>query len=68
VYLLRAGNYQDAGKPDYTRDGAHGQSNKHADDNLLHDIPFILPTFETLLPSGLLISRGLYIFILVFHD
>jgi hypothetical protein len=39
VYLLRAGNDHEAGKPDDTRHGTHGESNKHANDNLLHDIP-----------------------------
>ena len=68
VDLLRAGKYQEAGKPDHPRDDAHDKGNKHADADLLHDIPFNLPIFETLLSSALLISRGLYIFILVFHD
>jgi hypothetical protein len=39
VYLLRAGNDHEAGKPDDARHGTHGESNKHANDNLLHDIP-----------------------------
>jgi hypothetical protein len=41
VYLLRAGNDYQAGKPDHTGRGTHGKGNKYADDNLLHDIPFI---------------------------
>jgi hypothetical protein len=40
MYLLSTGNDQEAGEPDHTRNGAHGKSNEHADDNLLHDIPF----------------------------
>src|SRR5882724_11198210 len=39
VYLWRAGNNYEAGKSDQTRHATHGKSNKHADDNLLHDIP-----------------------------
>jgi len=42
MYLLSAGNDQEAGKPENTRHGAHCKSNKHADDNLLHNIPLIL--------------------------
>jgi len=51
MYLLSAGNDQKAGKPDHPRDDAHDKGNKHADDNLLHDIPFILPTSETRLSA-----------------
>lgn len=47
MYLLRAGNDHEAGKPDDTRHGTHGESNKHANDNLLHDIPFIVQPAET---------------------
>jgi len=42
MYLLSASNDQEAGKPDYTCNGAHGKSHKNTDDNLLHNIPFIL--------------------------
>jgi hypothetical protein len=42
MYLLSAGKVQEAGKPDHTRNGAHGKSHKHTDDNLLHNNPFIL--------------------------
>ena len=47
VYSWRAGNNHEAGKSDQTRHATHRKGNKHADDNLLHDIPFILPTFES---------------------
>ena len=40
VYLRRAGNDYEADKSDNTRHGTHSKSNNHADDNLLHDIPF----------------------------
>jgi hypothetical protein len=40
VYLWRAGKYYEAGKSDNTRHSTHSKSNQHADNNLLHDIPF----------------------------
>lgn len=40
VYLWRAGNKYEAGKSDNTRHGTDSESNKHADDNLFHDVPF----------------------------
>jgi hypothetical protein len=42
MYVLGAGNDQEAGKPKHTRHGAHENRNKHADDNLLHNIPSIM--------------------------
>lgn len=39
VYLWRAGNDYEAGEPDNARYSTHSKSNKHADDNLPHDIP-----------------------------
>ncbi len=42
VYSWRAGNNHEAGKSDQSRHATHRKSNKHADDNLLHDIPFSL--------------------------
>jgi hypothetical protein len=38
VLLWRAGNDHEADKSDNTRHTTHSKSNKHADDNLLHDI------------------------------
>ena len=32
------------GKLDKSRHSTHSKSNNYADDNLLHDIPFIVPT------------------------
>jgi hypothetical protein len=46
VYLWRAGNDHEAGKSDNSRHGTHRDSNKHADDNLLHVIPLHLATFQ----------------------
>jgi hypothetical protein len=46
LYLWRAGNDHEAGKSDNSRHGTHGDSNKHADDNLLHVIPLHLATFQ----------------------
>jgi hypothetical protein len=40
VSLWRAGSNYEAGKSDNTRHGTHSESDKHADDNLSHDIPF----------------------------
>lgn len=40
VYLHRAGSNYEAGESDNTRHGTHSESDKHADDNLSHDIPF----------------------------
>jgi hypothetical protein len=42
MYLMCAGNDQKAAKPNYTRNGAHGKGNQHANDNLPHDTPFIV--------------------------
>jgi len=46
VHLWRAGNIHEAGKSDNSRHGTHGDSNKHADDNLLHVIPLHFATFQ----------------------
>jgi len=42
MYLLSARNNQETGKPDHGRNSAHGKSNKHANDNVPHDIHFNL--------------------------
>jgi hypothetical protein len=40
VYLWRAGSNYEAGKSDNTRHGTHSEGNKHAYDDLFHDLPF----------------------------
>ena len=50
VCLCLTGKYDEAGKSDNARQRTHSQSDKHADNNLSHDIPFSAATFQRCQP------------------